>query len=216
MRTKSKAGARGGKKQGKAAMDSGMDTGSKLQGLLEDQLKDIYWAEKALTKAIPKMIKNATSEELIEALENHLEETENQVARVEEVFEILEKKPQAKKCEAMSGLIEEAEELMKENEEGVIRDAAIISAAQKVEHYEIATYGTLRTYAQTLGLDDIAEILEEILEEEKNADETLTEVAESAVNLEAAEESEDEDDQEEQDEEQEEGEDEEEEEEEEA
>lgn len=203
MRTKSKAAARGSKKQGKSAQDGQMNASSKLQTLLEDQLKDIYWAEKALTKAIPKMIKNATSEELVEALENHLEETENQVTRVEEVFEILEKRPQAKKCEAMDGLIAEAEQLMKENEEGVIRDAAIISAAQKVEHYEIATYGTLRTYAQTLGLDDVAEILEEILEEEKNADETLTEVAESAINLEAAEQSEDEGDEEEEEEEEE-------------
>ncbi len=223
MRTKSKAKAKatsgGGKKQSKPSMDGQSKTGSKLQGLFEDQLKDIYWAEKALTKAIPKMIKNATSEELVEALENHLEETDNQVARVEEVFEILEKRPQAKKCEAMEGLIKEAEELMKENEEGVIRDAAIISAAQKVEHYEIATYGTLRTYAQTLGMDDIAEILESILEEEKNADETLTEVAETAVNLEAAgepegddEEEEEEDDEESEDEEGEEEEEEEEEE----
>jgi ferritin-like metal-binding protein YciE len=176
-----------------AEMPRGMQS-SQLQKLFEEELKDIYWAEKALTKAIPKMIKNATSEELIEALENHLEETQSQVSRVEQVFEIIGKKAQAKKCEAMEGLIKEGEEIMSECEEGAMCDAGIISAAQKIEHYEIATYGTLRQFAVTLGLDDAAEVLEEILEEEKNADETLTEVAESAVNIEAAQEEEEEED----------------------
>lgn len=156
-----------------------------LQKLFEDQLKDIYWAEKALTKALPKMAKKATSPELVEAIQNHLAETEDQVAKVEEVFAIIGKKAQAKKCEAMEGLIKEAEELMADNE-GVTRDAAIISAAQKVEHYEIASYGTLVSFAKLLGMDDAAEILEGILEQEKNADQTLTEVAETAVNIEAA------------------------------
>ena len=163
---------------------------SQLQKLFEDELKDIYWAEKALTKAIPKMIKNATSEELIEALENHLEETKGQVSRVEQVFELIGKKATAKKCDAMEGLIKEAEGIMEDCEEGAMRDAGIISAAQKVEHYEIASYGTLRQFATTLGLDDAAELLEETLNEEKTADETLTEVAESAVNVAAAEEEE--------------------------
>jgi ferritin-like metal-binding protein YciE len=158
---------------------------SQLMQLFEDELKDIYWAEKALTKAIPKMIKNATSEELIEALENHLAETEEQVSRVEQVFEILGKKATAKKCEAMEGLIKEAEEIMEECEEGAMRDAGIISAGQKVEHYEIASYGTLRQFAETLGLDDAVELLEATLNEEKAADEKLTEVAVSAVNVEA-------------------------------
>src|SRR5689334_6626980 len=162
------------------------DDSTKLHKLFEESLKDIYWAEKALTKAIPKMIKNATSAELIEALETHLTETEEQVKRVEQVFEIIGSKATAKKCEAMEGLIKEAEQLMEENEEGVMRDAAIILAGQKVEHYEIASYGTLRTFAETLGLNDAAAILEETLEEEKNADEALTEVAVTAVNLEAA------------------------------
>jgi ferritin-like metal-binding protein YciE len=162
------------------------DDSSKLHKLFEEELKDIYWAEKALTKAIPKMIKKATNEELIEALENHLEETEGHVQRCEQVFEILGKTAQAKKCEAMAGLIKEAEELMTESDEGVMRDAAIISAAQKVEHYEIASYGTLRTFATTLGLTDAAELLEETLNEEKNADEILTGVAESAINVKAA------------------------------
>jgi ferritin-like metal-binding protein YciE len=164
---------------------------STLMKLFEEELKDIYWAEKALTKAIPKMIKKATSEELIEALENHLEETESQVKRVERVFESIGKKATAKKCEAMDGLIKEAEEIMKDSEEGAMRDAGIISAAQKVEHYEIASYGTLRTFAQTLGLDEAVTLLEEILEEEKGADAKLSEIAESTINIQAAMEEED-------------------------
>jgi ferritin-like metal-binding protein YciE len=160
---------------------------SLLMKLFEDELKDIYWAEKALTKALPKMAKNATAPELVEAIENHLQETEDQVGKVEQVFEILGQKPVAKKCEAMAGLVKEAEEIMKETEKGPQRDAGIISAAQKVEHYEIASYGTLRTFAKNLGLNDAAMILEEILEEEKNADETLTQVAESAINVAALE-----------------------------
>ena len=163
---------------------------TKLEKLFEDELKDIYWAEKALTKALPKMIKNASSPELIKAIETHLAETEEQVNRVEQVFELLGKKAAAKKCEAMDGLIKEAEEFMTESDEGVMRDAAIISAAQKVEHYEIASYGTLRAFAETLGLDDIAQLLEQTLQEEKNADEKLTEVAVTAINLEAASEAE--------------------------
>jgi ferritin-like metal-binding protein YciE len=162
------------------------DLHSQLGKLFEEQLKDIYWAEKALTKAIPKMIKKASSDELIEALENHLAETEEQVKRAEEVFAVLGKEPKAKKCPAMEGLIKEAEELMEEAEEGPMRDAGIIAAAQKVEHYEIASYGTLRTFAEILGLEQAVSILEATLEEEKNADVTLTEVAVSAINLEAA------------------------------
>jgi len=164
--------------------ESGMHS-SKLMKLFEDELKDIYWAEKALTKAIPKMIKNATSEELIEALENHLEETHEQVKRAEQVFQVVGKKAVAKKCEAMDGLIKEAEEIMDECEEGAMCDAGIISAAQKVEHYEIATYGTLRQFAETLGLDEAAGLLQATLDEEKAADEKLTEVAVSAMNIEA-------------------------------
>jgi len=162
------------------------DNHSKLRKLFEDELKDIYWAEKALVKAIPKMIKKATSEELVEALEHHLEETEGHVERCEKVFELLDKTAQAKKCEAMDGLLTEAEDIMSESDEGVMRDAGIISAAQKVEHYEIATYGTLRTFAKTLGLTEIADLLQETLDEEKKADETLTSVAESAINVQAA------------------------------
>jgi len=163
-----------------------VDLSSKLAKLFEDQLKDIYWAEQALVKALPKMLENATSEELKGAIEHHLRETETQVTRVEEVFSLLGKKAEAKKCEAMAGLIKEAEQLMEESDKGVMRDAAIIAAAQKVEHYEIASYGTLVSFAGTLGLNEAADILETTLDEEKTADETLSEVAETAVNIEAA------------------------------
>ena len=159
---------------------------SQLMELFEDELKDIYWAEKALTTAIPKMIKNATSEELIAALTSHLTETKNQVERVEQVFEAIGKKPEAVKCEAMAGLIKEAGEIMEECEEGAMRDAGIISAGQKVEHYEIATYGTLRQFAETLGLTKVVKLLEETLAEEKAADVQLTEVAVNAINVEAS------------------------------
>ncbi len=161
---------------------------SQLMKLFEDELKDIYWAEKALTKAIPKMIKNATSAELIDALENHLEETKEHIIRAEQVFEILGKKASAQKCEAMEGLIQEAESIMEECEEGPMRDAGIISAAQKAEHYEIASYGTLRQFAETLGMKDAVKLLKKTLEEEKAVDQKLTEVAVSAINIEAREE----------------------------
>lgn len=161
---------------------------SQLMELFVEELKDIYWAEKALTKALPKMAKKATSADLVDAIQNHLAETQEQVARVEEVFAAIGKKAQAKKCEAMAGLIKEAEEIMEECEAGAMRDAGIISAAQKVEHYEIASYGTLRQFAETLGLTEAAQLLETTLNEEKTADETLTEVATTCVNVEAAEE----------------------------
>ena len=160
---------------------------SQLQKLFEDELKDIYWAEKALTKAIPKMIEHATSSELIDALTVHLEETQEQVNRLEQVFASIGKKAEAVKCEAMTGLIKEAEEIMEECEEGAMCDAGIISAGQKVEHYEIATYGTLRQFAVTLGLTEAVTLLEETLSEEKAADTLLTEIAVGAVNVEAAE-----------------------------
>lgn len=160
---------------------------SQLMVLFEDGLKDIYWAEKALTKAIPKMIKKAASEELIEALKSHLDETGNQVLRLEQIFASLDKKAVAKKCEAMDGLLKEAEELMELCEDGAKCDAGIIYAAQKVEHYEIATYGTLRQFAETLGLSEATSLLEATLIEEKAADVKLTEIALS-INVEAAEE----------------------------
>lgn len=171
------------KKNSNPAMQS-----SQLMALFEDELKDIYWAEKALTKAIPNMIKNATSQELIDALTNHLEETAEQVLRLEQVFESIGKKVEAVKCEAMEGLIKEAVSIMDDCEEGAMCDAGIILAAQKIEHYEIATYGTLRQFAETLSLDDAVELLHATLEEEKAADEKLSEVATSTINIKASEE----------------------------
>lgn len=159
---------------------------SQLMKLFEDELKDIYWAEKALLKAIPKMIKNATSAELIEALTSHLAETENQVERAEQVFDLLDKKPSAKKCEAMEGLIKEAGEIMESCEEGAMCDAGIISAGQKIEHYEIATYGTLVAFAKILGEEEISNLLQSTLDEEKGADVKLSEIA-ASINIEAAE-----------------------------
>jgi ferritin-like metal-binding protein YciE len=163
-----------------------------LRKLFMDQLKDMYWAEKALTKALPKMIKEASSNELIDALSGHLDETEGQVTKLEQVFQKLGEKASAQKCEAMEGLIEEATEIMGDLEKGSVKDAGIICAGQKVEHYEIGTYGCLKTYAGILGEMDVADLLDDILSEEKNADETLTQVAQS-INWEAANESEEED-----------------------
>jgi len=166
--------------------EQGVGNETKLQKLFEESLRDIYWAEKALTKALGKMIKNATAEELVTCLEEHLKETEEHVKRAEEVFATLNLEPRGKKCEAMEGLIKEAESIMEDSDEGFMRDAGIIAAAQKVEHYEIASYGTLRTFAETLGLNDAASLLAQTLEEEKAADEKLTEVAVSTINIEAA------------------------------
>ena len=163
------------------------DAASGLTELFEDGLKDIYWAEKALTKALPKMANNATSQELIDALNNHLIETEGQISRLEQVFELVGQKATAKKCDAMAGLIEEGSGILEETEIGVVRDAGIIAACQKIEHYEIATYGTLRQFAETLGMSEAASLLEQTLEEEKDADKALTIVAVNAVNFEAAE-----------------------------
>ncbi len=159
---------------------------SGLRDLFLDELKDIYWAEKALVKALPKMAEKATSSELVTAIEEHLAVTETHVDRLEQVFQSIGEKAAAKKCDAMEGLIKEAQGIMEETEEGVVRDAGIISAAQKVEHYEIASYGTLVSFANTLGESEAAQLLEETLNEEKEADQALTEIAESSINLDAA------------------------------
>ncbi len=157
---------------------------SALKELFVDELKDIYWAEKHLSKALLKMAKAATSEELRSALETHKTETDNQVARLEQVFEMIDEKAAAKKCDAMEGLIAESESIVEDTEDGSItRDAGIISAAQKSEHYEIASYGTLRTLANTLGYSEAAQLLEETLAEEKKTDELLTQLAESTINV---------------------------------
>jgi ferritin-like metal-binding protein YciE len=154
-----------------------------LNELFEEGLKDIYYAEKAILKALPKMAKKASSEELAEAFNTHVEETEGQVQRLEQVFELIEAKPKGKKCPAIDGIIEEGEEVMKEAEDDTVRDAGMVAAAQAVEHYEIARYGTLAAWARKLGMDDAAELLEETLEEEKATDEKLTELAESEINI---------------------------------
>lgn len=158
-----------------------------LEELFVDSLKDIYWAEKALVKALPKMTKNATTENLVKGLEDHTAQTEEHIARLEQVFEILGKRAVAKKCEAMDGLIKEGQDIMESTEPGPVRDAGIIAASQKIEHYEIATYGTLCAFAKTLGMEDAAKILHMTLEEEKQADVLLTEAAYNTINFDAAE-----------------------------
>jgi ferritin-like metal-binding protein YciE len=160
---------------------------SALKELFLDEVKDIYWAEQHLAKALPKMIKGATSDDLKQTITTHLEETKNHVTRLESVFESLGEKPKAVKCLAMEGLLKEADELLSETDKGTeVRDVAIISAAQKVEHYEIASYGTLKTLAGTLGFTDAKDLFEQTLAEEKNADNLLTQVAENYVNEAAA------------------------------
>lgn len=159
----------------------------KLDAFLLDTIKDIYWAEKHLVKALSKLQKAATTQELKDAFADHAEETEEQVARLEQVFEKLGKKAQGKKCEAMEGLTKEAETIIEETEAGSLtRDVALIMAAQKVEHYEIATYGGLAQLAKTMGLNEIAQLFVQTLQEEKEADELLTSIAEEHINLEAA------------------------------
>ncbi len=183
------AGKKVQKKQNTKQTGSSSSSGKEpmLLEFLTDQLKDIYWAEKHLTKALPKMAKAATSGELRDAFNEHLEVTREHVTKVEEVFGLLEKKPQAKKCDAMEGLSKEADSVIEETEKGsATRDVGLIISAQKVEHYEIAAYGGLSQLARTLELEDVAEILEGILEQEKEADTTLTEIAENNVNYEAA------------------------------
>ena len=159
---------------------------SHLMELFEEQLKDILWAEKALIKAIPKMITLATSDNLILVLTDHLHQTHEHIVRLAQVFRSIDKKQSTIKCDAMQGLIEEASVLMEECEKGPRCDAGIIAAAQKIEHYEIATYGTLRQFAETLGLNEAEMLLMKTLNEEKAADQKLTEVALHGVNEEAA------------------------------
>ena len=156
-----------------------------LKELYVDELKDLYSAEKQLLKALPKMAKNATNAELQQAFTKHLEETEGHVERLEQIFEMLGERAGGKKCKGMEGLIEEAKELLEEDAAEEVLDAGLISKAQHVEHYEMAGYGTVRTYAQQLGLDDQAELLQQTLDEEGNANDLLTQIAESSVNLDA-------------------------------
>ena len=157
-----------------------------LETLYIEELRDIYNAESQLLKALPKMAKAASSPELKQAFKEHLEQTEEHVERLDEIFEKLDKKPTGKTCVAMKGLIEEGSEIMKEEGEEHVLDAGLIAAAQKVEHYEIASYGTVRTWAEMLGEEDAAELLQQTLDEEGETDKRLTELAEEIVNVEAA------------------------------
>jgi ferritin-like metal-binding protein YciE len=177
--------AQNGTKNQEPAKKTKSGVANGLRALFVNELKDIYWAEKALTKAIPKMIQNASTSELVKALTEHLAVTEQHVTRLDKVFASIGEKAESKKCEAIYGLIKEAEEIMADTKKGMVRDAGIILAGQKVEHYEIATYGTLCSFAKTLGENEAAALLHETLNEEKEADEKLTEIAESFVNAEA-------------------------------
>jgi ferritin-like metal-binding protein YciE len=162
---------------------------SLLQEYFLESLQDVFYAEKAIIKALPKMKKAATSEELQTAFEDHLRVTKQQVARLEKVFESLGEKAKGKKCEAIEGIIKEGESIIEDTDEGTApRDVGLIMAAQKMEHYEIATYGGLVQLAQTLGHDEAADLLRQTLGEEKETDELLTGIAENSVNYEASEE----------------------------
>jgi ferritin-like metal-binding protein YciE len=156
-----------------------------LETLWVEELRDIYNAENQLLKALPKMAKKASAPELKQAFKEHLDQTREHVERLEEIFEKLDKKPTGKTCKAMKGLIEEGSEILEEDGEEPVLDAGIIAAAQKVEHYEIASYGTVRAWANMLGEEDAAEILQQTLDEEGETDKRLTELAEEIVNVEA-------------------------------
>jgi ferritin-like metal-binding protein YciE len=152
-----------------------------------DELKDIYWAEKHLTKALPKMRKAATSPELASAFENHLVQTNEQIARLEQVFGMLDEKARAVKCEGMEGLVKEGEKVMEDTPKGTaVRDAGLIISGQKIEHYEISAYGSLAQLAKTLGLNEVADIFQTTLDEEKQTDQLLSELAISSININAA------------------------------
>lgn len=156
-----------------------------LEDAYVDLLKDLYSAEKQLVKALPKMAKNASSSDLQKAFQDHLRQTEGQVERIERIFSDMDGSPRGKKCVGMEGLIEEGNELLKEDAEPEVLDAGLIAAAQKVEHYEIAGYGTARAWAERLGYDKAARLLQQTLDEESMANEKLTQIAESHVNIEA-------------------------------
>jgi ferritin-like metal-binding protein YciE len=156
-----------------------------LAELFHDTLKDIYYAEKKILAALPKMAKAAQNKDLKAAFQKHEAETEEQVSRLEQVFELIEEKPQGKNCPAIVGIIEEGQEIIKDYKDSPALDAGLLSAAQAVEHYEISRYGTLRTWAGELGLSQAVDLLEETLQEEKNTDATLSELAEVCVNQEA-------------------------------
>lgn len=184
MKTKTQSARTNGSHASRAAARNGARTSKEsLERVFEDTMKDIYWAEKHLTKALGKLSKAAYNEELKDAFNTHIEETERQITKLEECFELLGLKAVAKKCEGMEGLLKEGEHQIEAHEEGHARDAALIAAAQKVEHYEISAYGTLRTMANVLGMTQCAEILEEIKDEEAETDVKLTELADRINHL---------------------------------
>jgi ferritin-like metal-binding protein YciE len=156
-----------------------------LSDLFEDTLKDIYYAENKILKALPKMAKAAHSDELRAAFQSHLKETEGQVSRLERVFKLIDLAPKGKKCEAIEGILEEGAEIMKEFQGAPALDAGLVSAAQAVEHYEIARYGTLKRWAEQLGLNEAIRLLDATLSEERNADEALTELADTMIDEQA-------------------------------
>lgn len=161
------------------------DAATTLNQLFVDCLKDIYWAENALLKALPKMAENSSSAKLMTAINEHIAITQNQVTRLEKVFNLIGEKAEGKKCEAMAGLLKEGEGILEETAPGPVRDAGIIAASQKVEHYEIATYGTLCAFAKTLGLGEAEKLLKQTLAEEKEADMLLSDVALNSTNTDA-------------------------------
>jgi ferritin-like metal-binding protein YciE len=188
---KAKKSSNNGKGKNSTKVSINLSSQNEESGMLEelflDEIKDIYWAEKHLLKVLPKMEKAATSAELKKSFADHLEVTRNQIGRLEQAFEILGKKAQGKKCEAMDGITKEGEGLIEETEKGSkTRDVGLIMAAQKVEHYEIATYGSLAQLAKTLGRNDIANLMGQTLQEEKAADDMLTQIAENNINVEAS------------------------------
>ena len=191
METKSKKAPASNKSKASTSNTSKSKPSSEQSGLLNelfiDELKDIYWAEKQLVKSLPKMQKAATTSELKQAFADHLEVTKEHVSRLEQAFELMDKKPQAKKCEAMAGLTKEAEEIIEDTEAGTLtRDVALIMAAQKVEHYEIATYGSLAQLAKIIDNQEVSQLMSDTLLEEKEADELLTTIAENHINSEAS------------------------------
>ena len=172
-----------------------MDT---LQELFEGTLRNVYYAEKQIVKTLPKMAKKATSEHIVESFRIHLDQTQSQIARLEKVFELLDSSPKGKKCDAIQGTIKEAEGLIKKAKEHTVRDAALLAAASAVEHYKISRYGTLSAWAQKLGLPEAAQLLDETLHEEKDADEKLSKLTVSEINVRANSEIHDQDDNDEQ------------------
>lgn len=173
--------------QKKPTGKTGKMENSEFHEFFVDELKDIYWAEKHLAKALPKMKKAATSPELAAAFDKHAQETQTHIDTLDQVFSLLGEKAAAKKCDAMEGLLSEADSIIADTETGtLVRDAGLILAAQKVEHYEIATYGTLKTFAENMGHTDVVSLLQQTLDNEKATDVALTEIAESFVNEEAA------------------------------